>query len=237
MKESITTISFFKYAGFRNKLWGFGMMQYAHKHLSEVKGLRFYKLMGSGKDEGFNPFPDWSTYTLLTVWDSEADADIFHQKSKLSQLYKERTEEVWTLYMKSIVAKGEWSQQNPFEPSQDLDAENPLLAVITRATIRVRRLYSFWKYVPTSHLSLHGNEGLIYTKGIGEMPVIQMATFSIWKDKASLMKFAYQGKEHRVAIEKTKKLDWYKEEMFSRFQPYRSEGTWEGVEPLKEYLL
>jgi len=212
------------------------MMQYAHQYLRDVQGLRFYKLMGSGKDEGFNPFPDWSTYTLLIVWDNETDADIFHQNSKLSQLYRDRTAEIWTLYLKNIVSKGRWSKQDPFEVSKDLDVNNPLLAVITRATIRVRRLYSFWKYVPTSHLSLHTNQGLIYTKGIGEIPVIQMATFSIWKDKSSLMKFAYQGKEHRVAIEKTKKLDWYKEEMFSRFQPYRSEGTWGGEEPLKDFL-
>jgi len=236
MTNSITTLSFFKYNGFRNKVWAFGMMQYAHKYLANVKGLRFYKLMGSGKGKGFNPLPDWSTYTLLTVWDSEEEARIFHETSELFKLYQERTEEIWTLYLRSIVAKGAWSAQNPFEKSDDLNAENPLLAVITRATIRVNRLYSFWKYVPTSHLALHDNEGLIYTKGIGEMPIIQMATFSIWKDKESLMKFAYQGKEHRVAIEKTKKLDWYKEEMFARFQPYKSVGTWEGENPLREFL-
>jgi hypothetical protein len=43
-----------------------------------------------------------------------------------------------------------------------------------------------------------------------------------------LKAFAYQGKEHRGAIEKTRQLNWYKEELFSRFQPYLSVGTWGG---------
>jgi hypothetical protein len=44
----------------------------------------------------------------------------------------------------------------------------------------------FWKYVPTSEEGLDGNEGLIYTKGVGEVPIIQMATFSLWKDFESV---------------------------------------------------
>lgn len=213
------------------------MMQYAHKYLAKAEGLQFYKLMGSGKNEGFNPFPDWSTYVLLTVWDDEAAAEKFRSESKLMQLYSAKTEEIWTLFLKNIMAKGEWSKQHPFSKHKELNPHNPLLAVITRATIRPSRLYSFWKYVPTSHLSLQGNQGLIYTKGIGEVPVLQMATFSIWKDKESLMEFAYKSREHHVAIQKTRELDWYSEEMFTRFQPYKSFGTWNGDAPLRKFNL
>jgi len=236
MKERITTLTFFKYTGFRKKAWAFRMMNDAHAYLASSNGLFFYKLMGCGKDEGFNPFPDWSTYALLVVWNDEADAKVFFKESKLIKLYRENTLEDWTIYMKNITAKGAWSAQNPFEKSTTLDPNNPLIAVITRATIKVRKLYAFWRYVPTSHLALRDNEGLIYTNGIGEVPVIQMATFSLWRDQTSLMNFAYKSQEHRTAISKTRQLDWYKEELFSRFQPYHSEGTWGGVNPLEEYL-
>jgi hypothetical protein len=73
---------------------------------------------------------------------------------------------------------------------------------------------------------------LLFTKGIGEVPFLQMATFSLWKDKQSLMDFAYKSREHTEAIAKTRSLDWYNEELFSRFEPYRSKGTWDGVPSL-----
>ena len=61
---------------------------------------------------------------------------------------------------------------------------------------------------------------------------MQMATFSLWRDKESLMDFAYKSREHVEAIAKTKTLDWYSEELFSRFEPYKSIGSWEGIKPL-----
>ncbi|MCR9289507.1 MAG: DUF3291 domain-containing protein [Bacteroidetes bacterium] len=232
MSQQITTITFFRYAGLRNKLWAFQMMQFAHSDLVKTPGLSFYKLMGSGKGLGFNPLPDWSVYSLLQIWESEADADAFFKESLLIKKYQDHTSELWTLYMKNISAAGLWSGGNPFKKSDSLSDNNPLIAVITRATIKIKKLPHFWKYVPTSHKSLSNNKGLIYTKGIGEIPIIQMATFSLWKDLASVKQFAYQSKEHQVAIKKTRALDWYKEELFSRFQPYKSIGTWEGKNPL-----
>lgn len=208
------------------------MMQFAHSNLSKVPNLLFYKLMGSGKGRGFNPWPDWSIYTLLQVWESAEDADHFFEHSSLVKQYHQKTVEMCTLYMRSITAHGKWDGANPFISSDSLDSENALVAVITRATIKLSMLRTFWKYVPISERSLEGNDGLIYTKGIGEVPAVQMATFSIWKDWESVKKFAYKSKEHQGAIERTRKLKWYKEELFSRFQPYKSRGTWEGKDLL-----
>ena len=97
---------------------------------------------------------------------------------------------------------------------------------ITRATIKLSWLFRFWKYVPTSQEPLDGNKGLIYTKGIGEVPVVQMATFSLWKNFNAVKEYAYKSKQHKEAIKKTRKNKWYKEELFSRFHPYKSLGTW-----------
>ena len=81
-----------------------------------------------------------------------------------------------------------------------------------------------------------GCPGLIYTKGVGEVPIIQMATFSVWENLESLKNYAYNSLEHREAIKKTHKIDWYKEEMFTRFQPFKTKGTWEGKDILAPYL-
>lgn len=231
MSKQISTITFFRYASFSDKAWGFGMMQFANKDLKKVKGLTFYRLMGSGKGRGFNPMPDWSVYCLLQVWESEEAAQTFFTSSDLMKQYEKHTEEIYTLYMKNIGAVGTWIGKNPFEKGAELEQNLPI-AIITRATIKWNWLIKFWKYVPTSEEGLDGNEGLIYTKGVGEVPIIQMATFSLWKDFESVKQFAYKSKQHQEAIKKTRQYEWYSEELFSRFQPYKSSGTWEGKDLL-----
>ncbi|MGK0252280.1 MAG: quinol monooxygenase YgiN, partial [Gammaproteobacteria bacterium] len=102
MSQQITTISFLKYSSLSNKAWAFKMMQFAHKDLTDVKGLTFYRLMGSGKGRGFNPFPDWSVYCMLQVWESEEAAQAFFESSDLITQSTDHTEEIFTLYMKNI---------------------------------------------------------------------------------------------------------------------------------------
>jgi len=231
MSQQITTISFFKFSSFPNKCWGFLMMQFAHNDLSQVEGLSFYRLMGSGKGKGFNPLPDWSTYSLLQVWETEKAANEFFNDSALLKKYHSHTTELYTLFMKNISAGGTWVGKTPFEKGTDLDPRLPI-AVITRATIKWNWLVRFWKYVPTSQEPLDGNKGLIYTKGIGEVPVVQMATFSLWKNFDAVKEFAYNSKQHKEAIRKTRKNEWYREELFSRFHPYKASGTWQGKDLL-----
>lgn len=236
MSQQITTLSFFRFKALTAKIWAFGMMQFAHKRLQAVSGLRFYRLLGSGK-ERFNPFPDWGVYAILQVWENETQAEAFFKENDLFADYQKRSQEHWILYMKHFMSRGKWGGANPFENSSAIDNTNPYLAIITRATIKTRLLIKFWKYVPHSQEQLWDNPGLIYTKGIGEFPIRQMATFSLWKDKKSLDAFAYQTKAHAKAIGMTRELDWYNEELFSRFQPYKSMGSWEGSNPLSQINL
>lgn len=234
---SITTLTLFRFTSAWSKVWAFGQMQFAHAAISKTPGLQFYKLMGSGREPGFSPLPDWGVYALLGIWDNEQSADDFFKNAAIFRRYKNHSSEQWTIYMKSKNSKGLWSGRNPFIPSTDLEEDNPLIAVITRATIKPGKLIKFWDYVPTSQLPIvKGCKGLIYTKGIGEAPLVQMATFSIWENIDALKNYAYQSPEHQEAIRKTRKIDWYKEELFARFQPYRSIGTWGGENVLAPYL-
>lgn len=214
--EQITTLSIFKYTSFSTKVWAFGMMQFAHHSLRKAKGCTFYKLLGSGK-ENFNPFPDWSVYAVLQVWNSEAEAKDFIYKSSLFQQYKSKSTKHHILYLQSIQARGEWNGNNPFQKTKNIQ-KDALVCAITRASIKLSKLRTFWKFVPLSQQPLLKAKGLLYTKGFGEVPFVEMATFSIWENEDQLNQFAYQSREHIEAIQKTRSIKWYKEELFSRFQ-------------------
>ena len=235
--NSITTLTLFRFTNFRARVWAFGQMRFAHAAMGSIKGLQFYKLLGSGRDLGFSPFPDWSVYAMLGVWDDEESAEVFFERASVFQQYKANSAEHWTVFMKPLSTKGLWSGKNPFVQSSVIDRNNGLIAVITRATIKPTQLLKFWRYVPTSQRPIQkGCPGLIYTKGIGEAPLVQMATFSIWESLDALKNFAYNSPEHKEAIKRTHQIDWYKEEMFARFQPYKSIGVWGGHNPLNKYL-
>jgi spheroidene monooxygenase len=222
--KQVTTLSIFKFYSLGAKIWAFGMMQFAHSALQKADGCTFYKLLGSGK-ENFNPFPDWSVYAVLQVWKSEEHANQFIKKSKLFKSYTKKSTAQQTLYLQNIQARGEWSGENPFTSYSTDAIESGKLAVITRASIKLNKLRTFWKFVPTSQKPLLNAKGLLYTKGFGEAPFVEMATFSIWNSKEDLNQFAYQSREHVEAIKKTRKINWYKEELFSRFVIYKSEGN------------
>ncbi len=226
--SQVVTLSIFKYKKLKDKLWAFGMMQFAHDHLSKEYKCSFYKLMGSGK-ENFNPFPDWSVYSLLQVWDEAPAATEFFTSSRLFQKYREHASEILVLHLNPVQAHGQWNGKMPFQigPKKKTDA---MIAAITRASIKTSKLRTFWKFVPRSQEPLHHANGLIYTKGFGEVPISEMATFSIWEKEEDLKNYAYKSREHAEAIKKTRRLNWYKEEMFSRYEVIDMFGSWEAAD-------
>lgn len=210
------------------------MMQFAHRPMGRVQGLEFYKLMGTGKAR-FNPWPDWSVYVILQIWQDEQTAENYFMNGHLFDRYKKNSNEHWVAYCKNRTARGMWDGINPFRSSKTLNKDIPYVMALTRATIKTKMLRTFWKFVPKSQNHLWNNEGLLLTKGVGEVPFKQMATVSLWKDEKSLNEFAYQTKGHVAAIGKTRDLDWYHEELFARFQPFKWEGSWNGQPVLPSF--
>jgi len=48
-------------------------------------------------------------------------------------------------------------------------------------------------------------KGFLGSVGIGEIPWIKQATFSIWSSKSAMKSFAYHMQEHATVIAKTRK--------------------------------
>ena len=218
-----TVISFFKYKGRKNKWKALGRMGRSPLLANDVEGLTFWKPLGTGSGNGFSIWPDWSTYGLITVFESEDDANLF-LKSQLISEYETTALKHTHILMHAIKAHGKWSKQEPFDTTVKYDEKRPI-AVITRATIKPKLAYKFWRYVPSVSKSMNGHKGLIYTKGIGEWPIFMQATFSFWEEGKHMMSYAYSNEKHADMVKKTRELGWYSEELFSRFHPFEIRGN------------
>ena len=227
------TVTFFRFNSLYSKFWAFKMMGLRHFYLKNVNGLSFYKLMGTGGGEGFSWKPDFSTYCLFCVWDTEASAHEFMATNKLLRQYKLQAEEKITFWLKPVMVHGLWSGKQPFAISKS-DKDLPI-AVLTRATIHLKHVPAFWRRVAPASSSITDAKGKLFTKGVGEWPLFQQATISIWENMESMKNYAYQSKAHKEIIKLTRQEGWYKEEMFARFQLYHTEGTWLGKNPVEAY--
>ncbi len=225
--SQITTCTFFKLEHFSNKFWAFAQMQLGHAQLQNIDGLVFYKLMGSGAENGFSSKPNFGTYVLLGIWESELTATTFFENNSFYKKYKSKSTESFTVFAQSAEAHGKWDGKQPFISLVTLAIDKPVM-VLTRASIRLSKLISFWRKVGNVSKSLEDYKGLVLSIGVGEWPLIQQATLSIWKTQAEMIDYAYKNEKHKEVVRLTRKLKWYKEEMFARFIPYKFTGQWNG---------
>jgi hypothetical protein len=136
-----------------------------------------------------------------------------------------------------LAAHGTWGGTDPFADLDDvaahrLAAEGGPVAVLTRATVPVRHWRAFYGAVPAVETQLHAAPGLLEAAGVGEWPVGLLATFSLWRSAEDVEAFAYRNSTHHGVVRATRAGGWFAEELFARFRPYDSAGTWDGRDPL-----
>lgn len=225
------TLSLFRFGPWRHRLWGFRQMGEAGPLLDRVPGLRFHRLLGTGAADGFSPWPDTRDIGLLQVWEGPEAARDYFSGNALHRDFLERAVEHYRLHLLPEHGHGRWAGREPFAYTGHRRSTGPV-AVITRATIRWGALPSFWRSVPAIRRTLAQEQGLLLAEGIGEWPLVQQATFSVWRDVADMMHFAYTSPHHRQAVVDTRRKGWFSEELFARFRILHTEGTWGGHDPL-----
>jgi heme-degrading monooxygenase HmoA len=221
--SKISTISFYEFDTIGAKFWMFTRMGLWPLKLSKINGSLFQKLMGTGSGNGFSIWPDFGTYSFFSVWDSEESAKEFFASNPYHKKLSKNSSSHFTIFLKSAGSHGMWNGKNPFETEMKISQELPV-AVITRASIRPSKLYGFWKNVPTVSKAIEEAKGLYFRKGIGELPLVEQATFSVWKNLDAVKEYAYKGALHNDIIQQTREKGWYSEELFARFIPYGIEG-------------
>ena len=183
------------------------------------EGVDFWKLLGTGSGETFtvrdaNPYR-WGIIMVgenlprLSHWDRRAIA------------CKEFS-------LQPIAVNGLWAKRDPFDSMTRVDSKSwdGKVAAITRARIKWRHNRRFWRSVPPVNIALHSSPGLESAIGIGEAPIGLQGTFSVWDSPQAIREFAYRSPAHKGAIEATKRIGWYSEEMFARFAVVEESGDW-----------
>jgi hypothetical protein len=222
---------------------GFVSMAFFRIPLSFNKHIAFYKLLGCGKNGSFDKVPDlqqWAVLVTINNNDTNDFIELFDYKNIygrfISNWWKFFHCSKWTMVLEPLEGHGSWEGKEVFGPLSRTSDYDGLIAVLTRATIRLNRLPRFWQHVKSVSDKMATSDGFITSIGIGEVPWIKQATFSIWENKESLKTFAYKLQEHTEVIRKTRLEKWYSDEMFVRFKIIASHGSINGVNPLKGKL-
>jgi hypothetical protein len=208
------------------------------------KNNQFWKLMGSGRNGTFDIMPDWRQWAVLEVWaDKCNDSNELPTPNSIPSTRNQTPNflntwwrffhcEKWVILLEPIEGHGTWDGKHCFGVIPKQTDYEGLIAILTRATIRIRSLQQFWGNVSGVAKQMAKANGFITSLGIGEVPLLKQATFSIWETKAHMKQFAYQMQEHAEVIRKTRKENWYEEEMFVRFKIISSTGKIQGKNPL-----
>ncbi|MFN5422461.1 MAG: DUF3291 domain-containing protein [bacterium] len=189
--------------------------------------MKFYKLMGCGKNGSFDINPDlnqWAVIIFFKPPESEKSVQDIHTAINLlggfiSSWWKLFASSKHFFLLEPYAGHGSWDGKS-FVPQSNTKTVDPAgqIGVLTRATIRLSRLKAFWGAVPNAAQGLDQSKGFIFSVGIGEIPFIKQATFSVWATAEDMKDYAYKRMEHQEVIRRTRKENWYSEEMFLRFK-------------------
>ncbi len=219
--------------------------------LATTPGAAFTRLLGTGRGDSTAPGADLRRWATFVAWDEPPDLAAWHYRMARSSLRVKGADggdgtegtdgadgadgrdgaECWTALLETISAHGRWAGHALDAPSVASAASGPV-AVLTRATVRLTRLRQFRAAVPAVDGVLLRAGGRRASIGFGEWPVAVQGTFSVWDDGTAMQRFARDDPVHAEVVRRTRAQGWYREELFARFRPLASMGTWAGRDPL-----
>ena len=206
-------------------VWGFMRFIIGKYALRKVPGIVFFRVLGSGRNGGFDVKPSLHQQGLFCVFENEDFAKQFLDTSSIITNYQKHSREFFTVILKTYSSRGSWA--NTTLPATVSEPSQGPIAAITRASIKPHKALAFWKKAPPAEISLNAANGCLIAAGLGEAPYFRQATFTIWESTQAMDQYARTG-AHLAAIKASHSGGYFSESMFTRFIPIQPQGVWRG---------
>jgi hypothetical protein len=213
----------------------------------QVEGLQFWRPLNIGGDFAwFREHPSrWALYPRLrpdlhrwafyAMWADEAAMKEFLARSVTGRAWRDSAAEAYHLWLRPIRAQGPWQGMRLLQASAASAPDGPV-AYLARLDLSLRAAVAMWgSAAPALLHHLPDRDELLLGVPLADRPYFQPVSFSLWRTHQAAMDFAYAGSGHRDAIRRLQRSQHDVVARFSSggFEPYRSEGTWKGRDPLR----
>jgi len=215
--------------------------------VGRVEGLRFWRALNVGGDFGwfrehpgrwglyYRLKPDFRRWAFYGVWENEAALDAFHARSAVARSWADDCVQALRLWLAPIRARGPWQGMRALDGAPQAAARDSPVAFLARLDLSVRGTLAMWASAAPHLLHyLPDSQELLLGLPLVDRPYVQPVSFSVWRSARCARRFAFQEDGHRAAIARVQKAQRDVVERFSvgQFAAYRSEGTWNGHNPL-----
>lgn len=187
--------------------------------LGEAPGCVFAKVMGTSKQGTTRTSVQLNRWTIFAVWEDRGALEAFLDSSATVTRWKASARSFEAYALTPLSARGNWDSLSfPDLPAPEAGELNEgTTAVLTRAAVKPSKWVTFSRAIGPVDDLLQDQPGCSFALGMGEWPIGEQATFSVWESAAALEAFAYDKNAHAEVIKRTYREGWYSEELFARF--------------------